>query len=283
MNRQDDLNETRQRQLLQNFQKDGYIFFPSFLNQEEISLVNQKMQEFISKKVYDMPPDQVYYEDKSDKTTLKQLQRLFEHDPFFYDMMFGSRFEKLASILLDDKVIGKNIQYFNKPPKIGKPTPAHQDGYYIMLQPDEAVTMWMALEPVDHENGCVRYVKGSHKLGMRDHSSTKTLGFSQGIADFGTDKDLLHEIFFPTQAGDLLVHHALTIHRADGNTSTDRTRKAMGFIYYAASAEEDKAAHAAYSEKLVQEPSKKMKFESRNIMNIKSLPFLLLSAEHWLV
>lgn len=86
MNRQDDLNETRQRQLLQNFQKDGYIFFPSFLNQEEISLVNQKMQEFISKKVYDMPPDQVYYEDKSDKTTLKQLQRLFEHDPFFYDV-----------------------------------------------------------------------------------------------------------------------------------------------------------------------------------------------------
>lgn len=79
--------------------------------------------------------------------------------------MFGSRFEKLASILLHDEVIGKNIQYFNKPPKIGKPTPAHQDGYYFMLEPNEAVTMWMALEPVDEENGCVRYVKGSHKKG----------------------------------------------------------------------------------------------------------------------
>ena len=75
--------------------------------------------------------------------------------------------------------------------------------------------MWMALETVDEENGCVRYVKGSHKLGMREHGRTQTLGFSQGITDFGTDEDLLHEVYFPTQAGDLLVHHSLTIHRAD--------------------------------------------------------------------
>jgi len=85
-----------------------------------------------------------------------------------------------------------------------------------MLQPNEAVTMWMALEPVDEENGCVRYVKGSHKKGMREHRRTQTLGFSQGMTDFGTDEDLANEVFFHTQAGDLLVHHSLTIHRADG-------------------------------------------------------------------
>ena len=253
MNRRDYFNETLQNQLVQDFQKDGFIYFPSFLNQQEINLVNEKMQEFIEKKVPEMPSDRVYYEDKSDKNTLKQLQQLFEYDPFFSDMMFGSRFEKLASILLQDSVIGKNIQYFNKPPKIGKPTPAHQDGYYFMLEPMEAVTMWMALEPVDEENGCVRYVKGSHKKGMRRHGRTQTLGFSQGITDFGTKEDLTNEVFFPTQPGDLLVHHALTIHRANGNNSANRSRKAMGFIYYAERAKEDKAAHDAYAKKLVAE------------------------------
>ena len=259
MNRQEDLNEVRQAQLLKSFQEDGFIYFPSFLNQHEINLVNEKIQEFIQQKVAQMPSNRVYYEDKSDKSTLKQLQQLFEYDPFFYDMMFGSRFEKLASILLQDNVIGKNIQYFNKPPKIGKPTPAHQDGYYFMLEPNEAVTMWMALEPVDQENGCVRYVKGSHKNGMREHGRTQTLGFSQGITDFGTTSDLANEVFFPTQAGDLLVHHALTIHRADGNNSKDRTRKAMGFIYYAEKAKEDTTAHAAYAKKLVSELKQKDK------------------------
>jgi len=259
MNQMDDLTSEIQRKLLEDFKRDGFIFFPGFLNRDEIALVNQKLKEFIVQKIPQMPSDQVYYEDKSDKTTLKQLQRLFEYDPFFYDMMFGSRFEKLASTLLEDKVMGKNIQYFNKPPKIGKPTPAHQDGYYFMLDSNQAVTMWMALEPVDEDNGCVRYVKGSHKLGMREHRPTQTLGFSQGITEFGTEDDLANEVFFPTQAGDLLVHHALTIHRADGNNSKDRTRKAMGFIYYAEKAKEDKTAHTVYAERLVAELKQKDK------------------------
>ena len=254
MNRRDDINDKNfQKELRGDFVRDGFIFFPSFLNEQEIKIVQTKMTEFIDKKVAGMPEKEVYYEDKNDKSTLKQLQKLFDYDPFFFDMMFGSRFEKLASILLDDQVHGKNIQYFNKPPKIGKPTPAHQDGYYFMLQPNEAVTMWMALERVDEENGCVRYVKGSHRYGMRDHGKTKTLGFSQGITDFGCPSDVENEVFFPMQAGDLLVHHSLTIHRADGNLSENRSRKAMGFIYYADKAQENKKAHEEYAKQLEEE------------------------------
>jgi phytanoyl-CoA hydroxylase len=144
------------------------------------------------------------------------------------------------------------MQYFNKPPRIGQPTPAHQDGYYFMLEPNEAVTMWLALEPVDEENGCVRYVRGSHKHGLRPHGRTQVLGFSQGMTDFGTADDLRNEVFFPCQPGDLLVHHALTIHRADGNPSEHRTRKALGFIYYARHAQEDVVKKQAYQESLKQ-------------------------------
>lgn len=260
MKRLDDLNNVEtQRKLRKDFVEDGYIFFPRFLNDEEISLVKTKISEFIEAKVETMPANEVYYENINDKGTLKQLQKLYEYDPFFFDMMFGSRFEKLASILLADEVTGKNIQYFNKPPKIGKPTPPHQDGYYFKLEPNEAVTMWMALEPVDEENGCVRYIKSSHLAGMREHGKTATLGFSQGIIDYGQKETDQDEVYIPTVAGDLLVHHSLTIHRADGNASEDRSRKAMGFIYYANKAKEDKAAHEAYSKKLAQDLSIKGK------------------------
>ncbi len=260
MNRINDLEDrSKAQKLREDFVKDGYIFFPGFLSADEIKLVQQKISEFIKTKVADMDDKEVYYEDISDISTLKQLQHLFKYDPFFFDMIFGSRFEKLASILLDDSVEGKNIQYFNKPAIIGKPTPPHQDGYYFMLEPNEAVTMWMALEPVDEENGCVRYIKSSHLEGMRPHRKTTTLGFSQGIADYGKFESEVDEVFYPTQAGDLLVHHSLTIHRADGNTSENRTRKAMGFIYYAHKAKEDKAAHTAYAKKLAQDLAKEEK------------------------
>jgi len=76
MNRQADLSKEKQKKLRENFSRDGFIYFPGFLNRDELEIVNKKIQEFITLKVPHMPSDQVYYEDKSDKNTLKQLQQL---------------------------------------------------------------------------------------------------------------------------------------------------------------------------------------------------------------
>jgi phytanoyl-CoA hydroxylase len=239
-------------QIKTDFEKDGYVFLPGFLGKEEVDDINNKLKEFINDKVPHMPFNHVFYEDNNDHATLKQLQDLHVHDPFFAGILKGSEFEKIAEVLLEEKVIGKNLEYFNKPPKIGKPTPPHQDGYYFMLKPPQAITMWMALENADEENGCVRYIKGSHLKGMRPHGKTQTLGFSQGIIDYG-EKDFASEIPFPAKPGDLLIHHAMTIHRADGNKSETRSRKALGFIYFGESAKEDAEAKKAYQKLLSEE------------------------------
>ena len=245
-----------ERKLLQSkFREDGFIFIPGFLSKDEVMQVHDELEKLIREKVPEMPVKHVFYEDKNDPSTLKQIQTLYSYSPYFHNMMFESRFEQLAELLLDDKVVGRNMQYFNKPPRIGQPTPPHQDGYYFMLDPNEAVTMWLALENVDEENGCVRYIKGSHLKGMRPHGKTKTLGFSQGITDYGPE-DRNNETWFVTKPGDLLVHHSLTIHRADNNQSENRTRKALGFIYYAEKAKEDTVAKAEYQAKLAEEIEK---------------------------
>ena len=237
----------------QAFRKDGYVALKGFLSAEEVKKLHKNLKRFFEEVIPSMPDHHVFYEEKGNKNTLKQLQQLFTYDAYFHQMMFGSKFEKVAEILLEDRVVGKNMQYFNKPPQVGKPTPPHQDGYYFMLEPSEAVTMWLALEEVDEENGCVRYVKGSHTLGYRPHGRTQTLGFSQGITDYGQEEDLAHEVAIPAQPGDLLVHQPMTIHRADGNSSAHRTRQALGFIYYAENAREDKVKHEAYQRQLQEE------------------------------
>jgi phytanoyl-CoA hydroxylase len=239
--------------LKEHFDEHGYVSIPDFLNTREISEVHTSLGNFIQDRLPSLPEGNVFYEDKADPSTLKQIQLLFEHDDYFRNMMFGSQFEKLAGILLGEGVKGKNMQYFNKPPAIGLPTPPHQDGYFFKLKPNHALTMWIALEDVDEENGCVRYVDRSHKWGMRAHSKSGVLGFSQSIADFGIENDRENEIAFPCKAGHLIAHHSLTIHRADGNQSRERTRRALGFIYYGTSAKEDEAAHKAYQDQLKQE------------------------------
>ena len=118
-----------------------------------------------------------------------------------------------------------------------------------MITPPHALTMWLALEDVGAEQGCVRYVRGSHRRGLRRHEASGVLGFSQAIVDLGRPEDA-DEVALPCRAGDLLVHHALTIHRAGDNRSATRSRQALGFIYYGVSAEVDEAAHAGYQRRL---------------------------------
>jgi phytanoyl-CoA hydroxylase len=240
-----------QEQMLR-FRTDGFVAIPGFLDERDVAELRENLDRFISHVVPIMPREEVFYEDKNDATTLKQLQRMFEYDDYFLALLFGSRFERLATELLKHEVRGVNMQYFNKPPGVGKPTPAHQDGFYFMLEPNEAVTMWLAMDDVDEENGCVRYIRGSHLHGLRPHGKTQTLGFSQGLLDFGSD-DERNEVAFPARPGDLLVHHALTIHRADGNRSRDRSRQALGLIYYSTAAKENelkRRQHAALMEEL---------------------------------
>ena len=143
-----------------------------------------------------------------------------------------------------------NVQYFNKPPAGNQPTPAHQDAYYFKLTPPHALTMWLALDKVNQNNGCVRYLPGSQLKGLREHARTTTPGFSQGIQNYPSTHEADCEVPITADPGDLLVHHALTIHRAESNHSKTLNRRAVGFIYYAESATEDQIAKNNYERML---------------------------------
>jgi phytanoyl-CoA hydroxylase len=239
------------RDLSREFREDGYIAFKPLLSTEDVASLNIEIARFIRDVVPAMPDAQVYYEDKSDKTTLKQIQKMFEYDACFEDLMLNGPARRIAEEVLRDEIVAVNMQYFNKPAGIGQATPPHQDGYYFHLSPCEAVTGWLALDDVDEENGCIRYVRGSHKAdGFRDHGQTGVLGFSQGMTDFGTDADKAETVAFPGQAGTFLMHHAKTIHLAGANQSRTRSRRALGFIYYAKSARPDLEAKETYQRKL---------------------------------
>jgi phytanoyl-CoA hydroxylase len=228
---------------------------PGYVGGRQLESLQTKLDQFIRDVVPAMPSEKVFFEDKKRPETLKQLQSLHDYDDYFAELFLEGSFPTLAARLLGDNVVPTNIQYFNKPPGLGQSTPAHQDGFYFKLAPCEALTMWLALDIVDEENGCLRYVRGSHRRGMRSHGRTKTLGFSQGITDFPREEDLANERSVLAQPGDVIVHHAMTIHRADANRSS-RSRRALGFTYYAARAREDALVKEAYHAELIEELTK---------------------------
>ena len=153
--------------LKEDFDRDGYVIIEGFLRPAEAAEVNAQVDRYIAEVLPGLPGNAAFYEVKGDPETMLRLQDMASHDPYFAELYHSEGFSGLGAMLLGDKAVATNMQWFNKPARIGRETPPHQDGFYFMLEPNEALTLWLALDPVDQENGCVRYVPGSHRQGMR--------------------------------------------------------------------------------------------------------------------
>ena len=187
--------------LKHDFDRDGFIAIRPLFDAAQMAEINRELDRYLRDVVPKMSPTEVYYEDKSRQDTVKQMMFLERYDAYFADLLKSGAVHELAETVLGEPAIAQNMEYFNKPPGIGKQTPPHQDGYYFKIAPPQAVTGWLALEPVDDENGCLNYVRGSHRgEGWRPHGRSDILGFSQGVTDFGTPDDLANTVTMPGQA-----------------------------------------------------------------------------------
>ena len=190
-----------------------------------------------------------FFQDRKSPETLKQMQHMV--DPFFVEYGTREPFVSLAQALMGEPVRAQKPEWFNKPPGTDHSTPPHQDNFYINLDPPP-LTMWLAMDPVDAENGCLRYCTGTHREGLRPHARTQVLGFSQGISDWN-EEDQAREVQVFLEPGDLAVHHGELIHRADPNRTTDRHRRAFALVYYAGSAARNNEAHQQYMVQVTQQ------------------------------
>lgn len=234
------------------YELNGFVVVKQFYDDVTVEQLRHNLQRYITDVVPQVPPMDVFYEDKAAKQLIRMLPRMEQHDGYFLDLLTSGPLREIAEFLCGGPVEPHDAAYFNKLAEIGEATPPHQDGFYFHLDPCEALTLWLALDDVDEQNGCVRYVAGSHRRGMRNHARTKVLGFSQGIVDYGTADDLANETPACVSAGDLIVHDAMTVHRTDANLSS-RSRRALGFVYFSSRAKIDRASRDRYQEQLAKE------------------------------
>lgn len=235
-----------------DFDRDGFVVIRDFLPAEEFAELTDNIDRFIRDVVPGLSSDFAFYQDRQRPETLKQLSHM-DTDPFFAEYMSHPLWLQTARTLLgEDDLVVQGVEWFNKPPNTDHPTPPHQDNYYFCLTPPRVLTMWLALEPIDEQNGCLRYIRGSHADGLRPHNRTTTLGFSQGLADF-SQRDTDRETAIIAQPNDLLIHHGWTIHRADANRSSTRHRRTFAMVIRGGSCQRDEAAYQKYMQASTQQ------------------------------
>jgi ectoine hydroxylase-related dioxygenase (phytanoyl-CoA dioxygenase family) len=107
--------------------------------------------------------------------------------------------------------------------------PWHQDNGYTYVEPQEYLTVWLALTDATEENGCPEVAPGAHRGGTLRHRYVDPLGWE--CLDEGTPS-----VAAPVGAGGAVVFSSLTPHRTGPNL-TGEVRKAYILQYCPSDAE----------------------------------------------
>jgi len=107
----------------------------------------------------------------------------------------------------------------------GRITDMHQDTSYWPLATENTTTIWLALVDVPVEKGCMGFIPGTHKSGVKEYID---IFEKPHLPEAVKVEDLVN---IPLKAGDATYHSGLTFHAANAN-NTNEVREAMTIIYF---------------------------------------------------
>lgn len=154
-------------------------------------------------------------------------------DPVWLAAVSDPRLLDLAEALVGPGIVLFSSCWVVKPPRTGRPASWHQDGGTWPLEPLEAVTLWVALDDADADNGALRVLPGSHHAGLlphhRDDARLTTELFNVSLPEGTVDEQGAVDV--DLKAGDVSAHHPALIHGSGPNRS-DRPRRALVVRYH---------------------------------------------------
>jgi len=137
----------------------------------------------------------------------------FAHDPAILDMV---------EQLIGPDLVLWGCQVFCKRAGDGLEIPWHQDGRYWPIRPLATCTVWVALDWSVPENGCMRFIPGSHSGKVYAHRRDSRpdlaldLVLEEGEVDRGAARDVVLE------PGQMSLHDVYLVHGSAPNRSPRR-------------------------------------------------------------
>ena len=214
---------------IDSFQRDGFIAGIPILNSHQLGVLREELAAMMDT----AEPNPLFYEfhhnESSDpETVLFHALGAWRISPGFHDLIYLRPIVKAAEQLLGGPVRLWHDQVFVKPPRDGAVVEWHQDySYWTRTKPVAHLTCWIGLDDSTEDNGCLRYIRGSHKWDLlpRYHLS----GSMSSVFEYLTDEQ--RSGFDPVpallRAGEASFHHPMMLHGSFENTSNRMRRAAV--------------------------------------------------------
>ena len=166
---------------------------------------------------------------------LLHLLEATARDPRLLELARDARITEPVSQLLGEDLALQHSKVATKPLRAtGRgAAPWHQDFPFFPHTHAGLVAVMVMLDDADAERGCLHVLPGSHRLGPLDHSPNGYFAGACCALPDGVDDE--GGVALEVRAGDVTVHHCLTLHRSPENRS-GAPRRAVVFEIRAADA-----------------------------------------------
>jgi len=217
------------------YQEHGYLRIPNVFTKEEMDAMDRDLMILIDKWAtseagWTGPWRKKYM----DEATEKKSKLVAMHDLQDYAESWNRAVDNeiLCDAMAD--LLGPDVELHHstlhaKPPETGHPFPMHQDWAFYKHRDDRYVDVLVHLDDTCHDNGEIRFLAGSNKLGALEHiTQTPEGGCTPHLP---TDKYGLEQtVAVPAKRGDVVVFNIFTIHGSHINV-TDKIRRLVRIGY----------------------------------------------------
>lgn len=212
------------------YNETGYLHIPQVFTPAETDQLSDELDRLVQEWAFTSegwtgPWRQVYMEPdvekKSKLTAMHDLQ--FYSEPWLRAVTHPRLVEAVGGIL------GENVELHHstlhiKPPQSGHPFPMHQDNPFYIHTNGQYVDVLVHLDDTRHENGEIRFLSGSHKLGALEHVTRMPDG-KPCTPHLPTDQYPLEDtVPVPAKRGDVVLFSIYTIHGSYINTTRQPRR-----------------------------------------------------------
>ena len=155
---------------------------------------------------------------------MRKIEPIIDVVPALGDLVYDRRMTGPVAEIFGEEVFLFEDKLNYKPPFIGSHYPLHQDYAYWQAHTDRLVTVTLLLDDATAENGCLRFVPGSHKQGLMPRDNDHPRHIQEAIDDPSISVDA------PGLAGSLVIFSCYTAHHSF-RTRTDTGRRAILYTY----------------------------------------------------
>jgi len=191
------------------YHENGYLIgLPAIYSREEMAGINSELPNLLKL----LRPGE----------SSKDIREWHETSTYLYDIVMNPRIHDLVEGILGPNFFAWASSFFIKEPYSKATVGWHQDAYYWPMTPQNSVTVWLAFDDVDKENGAMQIIPGSQKHGLIKHRrSTATDSVLKLELETGTFSEDT-AVSLCLKAGEVSLHDDRAVHGSPANPSGRR-------------------------------------------------------------